>query len=35
MADALGITVHLCGDDADGVPLATKLAADPTDRVGA
>jgi hypothetical protein len=26
MADALGITVHLCGDDADGVPLATALA---------
>ena len=28
MADALGITVHLCGDDADGVPLATALAAE-------
>ncbi len=26
MADALGITVHLCGDDADGIPLATALA---------
>jgi hypothetical protein len=26
MADALGIAVHLCGDDAEGVPLATALA---------
>jgi hypothetical protein len=43
MADALGITVHVCGDDADGVPLATKLsacasasatAADPADPAG-
>jgi hypothetical protein len=41
MADALGITVHLCGDDADGVPLPTKLsasatasAADPADPAG-
>jgi hypothetical protein len=34
MACALGITVHLCGDDAEGVPLAVALAgAAPPDRV--
>jgi hypothetical protein len=29
MADALGIRVHLCGDDAAGVPLDAALAARP------